>query len=90
MRLEGPGGEELPLGPDGPRLRGTFALGTADGAALAERTVAAGINVDDAPVTAAGPYRFVIAVDGADVATAAFAVVLSAASAAAPGSASPA
>ena len=60
----------------------------------ASGTVAGGlyasINVDDAPVTAAGPYRFVIAVDGADVATAAFAVVLSAASAAARGSASPA
>ena len=55
-----------------------------------EQTVAAAINVEDAPLTAAGRHRFVIAVDGADVATAPFAVVLSAASAAGRGSASPA
>ena len=90
VRLEGPAGEELPLAPDEARLRGTFALGASDGAELPERTVAAGINVEDAPLTAAGRHRFVIAVDGTDVATVPFAVVLSAASAAGRGSASPA
>jgi len=77
VRLEGPAGEELPIGQDEPRLRGTFALDApAAVAELEERTVAAGINFEAAPVTSAGRHRFVIAVDGVDVAAAPFAVVL--------------
>lgn len=80
VRLEGPAGDELPLAPHAPRLRGTFALGPPPaGAVLDEQTLAAAINVEDAPLTDAGRHRFVIAVDGADVATAPFAVVLRAA-----------
>ena len=84
LRLEDPAGAELPLAlaPAGAeagarRIRAAFALDPPPpGVPLGEQVLATGVNVDAVPLETAGVYRFVVAIDGADVAAAEFAVVV--------------
>jgi hypothetical protein len=83
IRLEDPAGDEIPLivaPPGAPagdrRIGGSFALDPPPpGSPLDEQVIASGINVDGIPFELAGRHRFVVAVDGADAAEVAFAVV---------------
>lgn len=66
LRVEGPDGREIRLGTGpggtGGRLGGEFTAGAAD-----EQIVPIALNLNGMPLTAAGDYRFVVALGGDDV-----------------------
>ncbi len=75
VRLEGPGGDPIPLGPDVPRLEGRLEVESDGGTAPVERVVPLAIQIDEVALRQPGVHRFVIALDGVDAKLVAFEVV---------------